>query len=161
MNILGIDPGASGGLAIVTTKVIRPPRIEHGMRMPLTSHRGKKLVDAKAVFKWLHTHEDHGIIIDVAVCEWVHAMPRQGVSSSFSFGRSTGAVEAIASLYAERMVWVTPVAWKKHFGLSKDKQASIDAARHYFGRSYHWERKADEGIAEAALMAQWYVDKNG
>lgn len=154
MQILGVDPGFTGGVAVISAEVIRPPIIEDGMRMPLTSHRGKRIVDAKKLFEWLSNFD-----IDVAVVEWVHAMSKQGVSSSFSFGRSTGSVEAIAMLVSDRMEWVAPAVWKKHFGLSKDKQQSIDEARHRFGNSYWWDKMSDNGIAEAALLAQWYLDK--
>ena len=155
MQILGIDPGITGGVAVVSAwRPYRAPIIEDGMRMPVTSHRSKKLVDAKKLFEWLSNFD-----IDVAVVEWVHAMPKQGVSSSFSFGRSTGSVEAIALLVSDRMEWVSPQVWKQHLGLSSSKQASIDEARHKFGVTYRWDKKADNGIAEAALLAQWYLDK--
>ena len=154
MQILGIDPGITGGVAVISATGTRPPIIEDGMRMPVTLHRSKKLVDGKRLFEWLSSFD-----IDVAVVEWVHAMPKQGVSSSFSFGRSTGSVEAIAMLVSDRMEWVTPAIWKKHFGLSRSKLASIEEARHRFGVSYRWDKKADDGIAEAALLAQWYLDK--
>lgn len=152
MNILGIDPGLTGGVAIVSAKVIRPSMIESGMRMPLTSYRGKKIVDASALFEWLRSHE-----IDVAVVEQVNGRP--GQAGVFQFGRATGSAEAVAMILADRMEWVTPAKWKGHFGLGKDKQESIDLAHHKFGNSYRWEFKADEGIAEAALLAQWYLDK--
>jgi crossover junction endodeoxyribonuclease RuvC len=154
MNILGIDPGLGGGLAIVSAKGIRPPMIEDGIRMPTTSHRGKRIVDAPAVYDWLKIAD---INIDACVVEQVSGRP--GQKGVFQFGRATGAVEAIAMLFAERMSWVTPQVWKKHFGLTKDKQQSIDEACHRFGYSYHWDKKADDGIAEAALLAQWYLDK--
>jgi hypothetical protein len=96
--------------------------------------------------------------IDVAVIEWVHAMPKQGTVSTFAFGRATGAVEAVAQLTAERVVWVTPQRWKKFYGLSRDKTASINLAKEKFGSAWKWDKRAEDGIAEAALMALWYVD---
>jgi crossover junction endodeoxyribonuclease RuvC len=152
MQILGIDPGITGGVAVISAEGIRPPMIEDGMRMPLTSHRGKRIVDGVKLNDWLERFD-----IEAAVVEQVNGRP--GQAGVFQFGRATGAAEAIAMLHAERMSWVTPPVWKQHFGLSKDKQQSIDEARHRFGNSYCWDKKADNGIAEAALLAQWYLDK--
>ena len=44
-------------------------------------------------------------------------------------------------------------------GLSRDKQASIDAAKVMFGSAADAliRRKADEGIAEAALIAAYWA----
>ena len=155
MIVLGIDPGVGGGLAVIITQVdifkLKPPEILGGIRTPLTSHRGKKIVDSSKLFQWLSNFE-----IDVAVVEQVSGRP--GQAGVFQFGRATGAVEAVAMIVSPRMSWVTPAVWKSYFGLSKDKQQSIDTARHRFGNSYHWKHKADDGIAEAALMAQWYLD---
>lgn len=151
MIILGVDPGKTGGLAIVDSAAMK---ILGGCRMPTYKHRGKDIVSGNGVMAFVS-----GFQIDVAVIEQVHAMPKQGVSSAFSFGRVTGAIEAVAGLITDKLEWVTPVVWKKHFKLSKDKQASIDAAKTMFGDSYHWKFKADDGIAEAALMARWWLDK--
>ena len=156
MIILGIDPGISGGLAIVNGVVAgQLTRIEAGIRMPTMQHRGKKLVDGKQMIEFLLRWD-----VDVMVCEWVHAMPRQGVTSAFSFGRSTGAVEALGLFWAGRAEWVSPQVWKKHYGLSKDKQASLDLAQQKFGDDFVWRKKADDGIAEAALIAHWFLDKH-
>ena len=122
--------------------------------MPTVKVRSKTLVDSDELFKWLMAWP-----IDAAIIEWVHAMPRQGVSSSFSFGRSTGAVEAVAMLVTKRVAFVSSTQWKKHFGLSSSKQASIDLARRLFGKSYTWDKKADDGTAEASLMCRWFLDK--
>ena len=153
MNILGVDPGASGGLAIVNSKTLKLVR---GIRMPTYKIRGKSIVSPGGVYAF-----GDGVKIEVAVIEMVHAMPKQGVSSSFSFGRSTGAVEAIAHLMASRIEWVPPRAWKQHFKLSSSKQESIDAAQAMFGEGWVWHKKADDGIAEAALIARWFIDKMG
>jgi crossover junction endodeoxyribonuclease RuvC len=154
MIILGIDPGISGGSAIISTETYRKPIVEEAMRMPSYIENKKKLVDADALFKWWMEWP-----IDVAVIEWVHAMPKQGTVSTFAFGRSTGAVEAVAQLTAKRVIWVTPQRWKKHYALlKKDKGASLKLAQQKFGSTFTWHKLVEDGIAEAALMALWYVD---
>ena len=152
MNILGVDPGQGGGLAIVNRT---HRKIVSGTRMPTFEHRGKKLVSPNGIMAWVGN-----IKIDAIIIERVHAMPKQGVSSSFTFGRSTGAVEAICGMILQgQLNWVSPQVWKKHYGLSSNKQASLDAAATAFGESFTWTKKADDGIAEASLMALWFIDK--
>jgi crossover junction endodeoxyribonuclease RuvC len=143
-------------MAIVSTDDGRMPFVEEGSRMPVVLERQKRLVDTVDISGWLKAWE-----IDVAIIEWVHAMPRQGVSSSFTLGRAAGAVEALAMVHAHRVEWVTPKRWKGHFSLSSDKQLSLDKAKRVFGRSFNWTKKADDGIAEAALMCQWFLDTRG
>ena len=41
-------------------------------------------------------------------------------------------------------------------GLSSDKQASMDACKLHFEENRLWDVKANDGIAEAALIALWW-----
>jgi crossover junction endodeoxyribonuclease RuvC len=151
IRILGVDPGQSGGLAIV-----HGGRLVKGTRMPVVQIRGKKQIDARAVVRWW---DDCLVPFDVAVIEAVHAMPGQGVSSSFQFGRMLGGIEALVYSTGARVEYVAPASWKKAMGLSTDKQASIDAAKIMFGAPADelLKFKADEGIAEAALIAAYWA----
>lgn len=150
--ILGIDPGISGGWACIDGS----GHLLHWSRMPTLQLRTKRIIDARLMHEQLAPLD-----LDDAIIEQVHAMPRQGVSSSFSFGRSTGAAEAVAMISAPRGHWVTPAVWKKALGLSASKQASLDAARLKFGdRGKLWDVKANDGIAEAALLAWYWLDKS-
>ena len=151
MRVLGVDPGQAGGLAIV-----HGGRLVKGTRMPIVKIRGKAQVDARAVVQWWG---DCLLPFDVAVIEAVHAMPRQGVSSSFQFGRMLGGIEALIYATGARVEYVTPAAWKKAMGLGTEKQASIDAAKIMFGSTADelLKHKADDGVAEAALIAAYWA----
>lgn len=151
MNILGVDPGATGGLAIVDSGRMT---IISGCRMPTYKFKKKALVSPNGVMAFVGS-----ISIDLVVVEQVNSMPGQGHTGAFSFGRTTGAIEAVAGLLCPRLEWVPPSTWKKHFGLSKNKQASIDLAKRTFGYSYQWQHLADDGIAEAALITRYWIDK--
>jgi crossover junction endodeoxyribonuclease RuvC len=149
--VLGIDPGAKGGLALVErdTKVLHD-----GMRMPTLKMRGKTILDVKRVREFIYG------LPTITVIEQVGSMPGQGSVSAFSFGRITGAIEAITQEHSSKgMVWVSPRKWKGYYKLGKNKQDSIDAAKLRFGKDYHWQYKADDGIAEAALIALWYLEQ--
>jgi len=91
----------------------------------------------------------------------VHAMPRQGVTSSFSFGRATGAAETLAILTGAGTSWVEPRVWKKHHMLGPDKRRSLALAAELWPFMLDkklWGVLANEGIAEAALIARWFYD---
>ena len=162
VRVLGVDPGAGGGLAVVSVDPLTGDlRLLGGLRMPTLEMRGKTLVDSRTLSRWLsdYTGPDWGV--GRVIIEQVGAMPRQGVTSAFSFGRSTGAVEAcvMAAYLFAAVEWVSPAIWKRALGLSSDKQASLDAARLAFGKDFVWTKKADDGIAEAALMAKWAIEQ--
>jgi crossover junction endodeoxyribonuclease RuvC len=50
--------------------------------------------------------------------------------------------------------YVSPQKWKRHFGLTSDKDESRRAASRLLPKSAHlWARVKDDGRAEAALLA--------
>ena len=155
MLILGIDPGSSGGLAIVESKINSLPKIIWASKMPIVNIYSKKIIDVMKVSSILREYA-----IDVTIIEKVHAMPRQGVTSSFQFGRSFGGIEALCYLYAKRVDYVAPVVWKKKLGLGSSKQDSLDLARLKFGDLEYWNLKSNDGIAEAALLALFWINKH-
>ena len=73
-------------------------------------------------------------------------MPRQGVTSSFQFGRSFGSLETLAYLLSKRVDYVAPVVWKKYLGLGASKKDSLDMARLKFGNNKIWEKKQMMGL---------------
>lgn len=62
----------------------------------------------------------------VACIEQVGAMPGQGVTSMFTFGKSAGFAEGVIRALGIKYQLVRPQIWKKEFGLNTDKQKSID-----------------------------------
>ena len=147
--IVSVDPGKNGGVAVLS----ETGEFWGGIRTPLLQHGKRDLVDVLQIKVWLDdiSHDE----ISSIVLEQVNAMPGQGVTSMFNFGRHTGSVEAYALSTGKPVVWVTPQKWKGYFGLSKDKMASLDRARLEFGNNPLWRVKANDGIAEAALIALW------
>jgi hypothetical protein len=96
---------------------------------------------------------------DVAVIERVAAMPRQGVSSTFKFGTAYGILQGVVAALEIPVHFVTPGRWKKHFGLSAEKEESRARALHLWpGRSDLFGRKKDHGRAESALLARYFAE---
>ena len=154
MLVLGVDPGSSGGLALIRNSNNILPQIILALRMPTVTIYGKKIIDTKKIATELESHP-----IDVSIIEKVHAMPRQGVTSSFQFGRSFGALEALAYLLSKRVDYVAPAVWKKYLGIGPAKQDSLDMARLKFGNKEVWEKKSNDGIAEASLLGLYWITK--
>ncbi len=89
--------------------------------------------------------------------ERVSAMPGQGVTSMFGFGRSMGVVEGIAAAMGLRVIYPTPQAWKRRAGLTgKPKDASRTVASLMFPEiASRLSRKKDVGVADALLIAAY------
>lgn len=155
MIIMGLDPGISGGISVIETKQNKLPKILYSLKMPVVSMYGKKIVDTKKVYESLISYK-----IDISIIEKVHAMPRQGVTSSFQFGRSFGAIETLAYLLSKRVDYVAPAVWKKHLGVGASKKDSLDLARLKFGNNDIWNKKTNDGIAEASLLVLYWISKH-
>jgi crossover junction endodeoxyribonuclease RuvC len=92
------------------------------------------------------------------VVENVHAMPKQGLSSTFKFGMGCGIIHGVAGALRLPLTLVAPAQWKAFHGLVKgDKEASRALAiRKWPDHNRHLDRKKDADRAEALLIGDWY-----
>lgn len=149
MIVLGIDPGLSGGLALVERG--DRPRLLSVIDVPVTGEKAKRRVDAAVVIGFLQQHK-----IDHAFIERAQAMPEQGSSSGFIYGRAVGALETCVVGLSIPHTIIESVAWKKFAGLIKrGKEDSRQRALSIFPGAAGLERVKDHNRAEAILMA-WY-----
>ena len=151
MKILGIDPGAvSGGLAIVEINNGAAPQLVDAISLPVIGVKAKQRIDVLALRDWIQQHRP-----DCAYVERGQAMPRQGASSGFKFGRGCGAVEATIQLLEIPLTIIEASAWKRKFHLrGGDKESGRQLAIQLFPTSHTlFARKLDHGRAEAALIA--------
>ena len=58
------------------------------------------------------------------VVENVHAMPMQGLSSTFKFGMGVGIIHGVAGALRLPLTLVTPTQWKATTGSGRDKEHS-------------------------------------
>jgi len=148
MTIIGVDPGKTGGIAF-----LHEGRLLNAFRMPLTAD-GKQ-VDAQGVHDLLDAIARPWE--DTIVLEKVHAMPKNGSVASFSLGHSVGVVVGVALGAGYRLRLISPVEWKRIVGLppGSDKGASRAKASELFpDKRELWKLKKDDGLAEAALIAE-------
>lgn len=151
MIILGIDPGLSGAIAIYN--IYTEELVVMDMPTVEMTRNGK------------HKREvSPALVADViagkgavrAYMERVSAMPGQGVSSMFSFGRSAGIVEGVLAAYEIPMTLVTPQAWMKAMAVRAGKDGSRERAMQLFpAYSTLFARKKDDGRSDAALIAKY------
>lgn len=143
---LGIDPGASGGMALIT---------EQGRAVAFSVFKDASPEDICADFKKvLQFGLDRIGPLEVAgaALELVHAMPKQGVSSTFKFGVSYGVLQASLAWAGVRYDLVTPRKWQVALGcLSKgNKNVTKAAAQRLFA-----PLKVTHANADAFLLAEY------
>jgi Holliday junction resolvasome RuvABC endonuclease subunit len=150
MKILGIDPGVRGGLAFVLINDGAAPQLVDALDIPVTGVGAKERVDVLAVRRWIQFHQPQHAFIERA-----QAMPKQGASSGFKYGRATGAIEAVIACCEIPLTIVEPSVWKKfHHLRGGDKEAGRQRALQLFPAAHALlARKMDHGRGEAALIA--------
>lgn len=133
MVVIGIDPGQSGGIVLLTSDWILPHK------MPETERDIVDLMEETKPPRF-------------AFIELVHSMPRQGVASSFKFGRGYGFLRGVLSALSIPFEDVTPQKWQKELRcLTKgDKNVSRSAAQRLWP-----EIKWTHATADAALIAEY------
>ena len=156
MRIIGIDPGLSGGIAILDDL-----KIFDINDMPIMSE-GKKnknqLNSAQLVNiikKNIISNGDTFLIV-----EQVSAMPGQGVTSMFNFGQTFGSIKGICAALNLPIFFVRPAKWKKHFDLiNSSKDASrTKVIEMYPSISPRLSKKKDVNKADAILIARYFRD---
>lgn len=151
MRLLGVDPGAGGALALFDTEAGSVEVVD----MPVvTIKRGSRnvrqvqpalLVDAIAQLR-----------PDRAVVERVSAMPGQGVSSTFAFGRSLGVIEGALAGLGISYTDVPPATWTKAMKVRGGKDGARNRAIELYPRQAGlFARVKDDGRADATLIATW------
>jgi crossover junction endodeoxyribonuclease RuvC len=150
MRYLGIDPGLSGGLAVVEAIDDAAPMLVEAIDIPTLGSGAKQRVDGIAIRKFIAKHEPA-----LALIERAGAMPKQGVASGFKYGRAVGALETVVALCAVPIEVVEPSTWKRFFRLNgQDKEGARQYALQTFPAAHGLlARKRDHGRAEAALLA--------
>lgn len=147
--ILAIDPGAKGALAFFdpkegTLEIFDMPTVQVKRGNKLKTEVSPQLV-ASIVANFQPTK---------AVIEKVGAMPGQGVSSMWQFGRSVGIMEGVIAAKNIPIEYVTPQRWMKDMRVRDGKDGSRLRAMELFpAYADRFKRVKDDGRSDAALIA--------
>ncbi len=141
--IAGVDPGKQGGWAVFhreTKELQRAGRV--------------KFDDPVDFYESLH-HCDEVII------ERAQASAQMGASSVFEYGRGFGRLEACLMIRDIKIYYVGSQWWKGKLGVATDKKKAVQQAIVRIpGLSKYVKLASDDGVAEAALIAQILLNPN-
>ena len=136
---LGIDPGKHGAIAVMDGDDMSVVVYD----MPATIEEKRAILSE----------------IGSARCAWIEKpfFPRMiGIKNAATIAQAYGEMRACLFYAGIPTNEVPPAAWKKHFGLSGDKDQSRQQASLVFPDQAHlWARKKDDGRAEAVLLAYY------
>ena len=140
MVYIGIDPGKNGGIAIIDSDGV--------IAFPFSEER--LLIELDGIAQEYEC---------ICYLEHVHAMPKQGVSSTFNFGMNFGFIQGVLKAYEIPYELVTPQKWKKEFSCTSDKNTSIEVCKRLFPnvnlKATDRCKKDHDGMAEALLIAEY------
>lgn len=146
--IIGIDPGFKGAIAVLNKDI---DLILYDM--PLIKYMNKNQVDATEFSNIIEHYKKQTLM---AIVEDVHSYPKQGVTSTFTFGYNAGILLGVLKAHNIRTLRVKPSSWKCALGLDRNKKNSIALAVRTFPKyKYYFARAKDDGRAEAALLADY------
>ena len=139
---IGIDPGKKGAMAIIES----------------TS-------DGIGVVKIIPFEPSDYILTlkrysGATVCiEDVHALRGNGVTASFTFGKTYGWLLGVLDALGVSYQAVSVQKWKKEYGLNSDKAKSIEVCHRIFPnvslKRTDKCKKDDDNISEAILLAEY------
>ena len=132
MNFCGIDPGASGGIAVVGERPVV------AWKMPATER------DIAEVFEVASP--------DFAMIERCSSRPGQGVSSTFKFGRNYGFLRGMLIAYRIPFEEVTPHVWQRYMGCLSRGQKNITKQK---AQQLFPNLKITHAVADALLIADY------
>ncbi len=136
MNYIGIDPGLSGGIAILR----EDGSVFHTLKMPTTE---KDLVEYFL---------SDGEFVACACLERVSASPQMGVTSAFTFGKGYGGLRMALTAAQIPFDEVSPQRWQKAMQcLTRgDKNISKRRAQELFPHE-----KVTHAVADSLLIAEY------
>ena len=184
MNVVGVDPGLTGGIVVVSDGDIKAmyvmPVIEIKKKKRRAIKKGdddpenRKTESYIANVKELDFAKLHRIFKEIAelniskvFIEKVSTRPGEGVASSFTFGICFGAIIATVACSKLRYELVTPNVWTRKMldGISKNitnkDRSKVAASRCFDIDDFVLTgcRKPHSGLVDSALIALYGYNK--
>jgi crossover junction endodeoxyribonuclease RuvC len=155
-TVIGIDPGVSGAVGVLSGSgafvgVFDMPTVL------ANKSSNRQMVSPTELANLVR-----GLMVNaggevVAITEGVNAMPDQGVSGVFAFGKSYGILLGVLAALGISTHIVSPAKWKGYYALGREKDQSRELAQRMFpaaplGLKKHHNR------AESLMLARYYVE---
>lgn len=151
MYLIGIDPGAKGGIAI-----LRNGKFIAARELGVCTLIPKTMIELMKEHMPIDSIQKEDILF---VVEKVGAMPGQGVSSMFTFGFNVGIIHGALISYELPFILTPATVWKKALSIpgKKDIQSCKKATIEAVHRRYPATRNIPyhSGIYDAILIASW------
>lgn len=155
MKVMSIDPGLSGAMAVFDGETLIDI-VDTPVHSLVRNNKTKRQISGSGLAAIFRDCKPAHVIV-----EKVSAMPGQGVTSMFSFGRSFGLIEGILAAFEIPATYVTPSVWTKGIGRGVGKDASrARACELYPSHQKSFARVKDDGRADAVLIGAWYLKGN-
>jgi crossover junction endodeoxyribonuclease RuvC len=148
--IIGIDPGLSGALFFMDpSSPANGEAVDLPVHLLIRNGKKKRELDVAGLIGILTSDR-----LDHAFVEQVNAMPGQGISSVFAFGKCYGVILGVIASHSIPLSLVPPVSWKRALGVPKAKDGARARASQLLPEAAaQWCLKKHDGRAEAALIA--------
>ena len=144
--VIGIDPGLSGGIAILEGSNVRLEK----MPVLVDAKTGRRHVCVSKLKEILSTSLPAFVVLEKA-----QPMPRDGSMGSFRYGECFGTISAVVEMLGMECLQVHPATWKTAMSLKgATKDDSRAMASGIIGRDA-FSKKNSHNLAEALLLAQY------
>lgn len=157
-RVIGIDPGITGAVVVLHAD----GELARALRTPILMEKTKKVYDLGLMREVLRAAnfeaEKEGGTAIVGL-EKVHSLPRDGRVGAFRFGMGYGMWQGLLSGLFLPYTEVTPQRWQGRMLAgyprgNQTKTSAVTVAKNLFPR-IPIEHKADWGMADAALIAEY------
>ena len=146
--VIGIDPGVAGGIAWCVEG-----------HQPAAFPMPKTERDVSDLIGKLNAHNTEVTVY----LEQVHAMPGQGVTSMFTFGRGYGFLRGVLTSRAMLFIDVTPAKWQRKLGLVRKDKSETNTEkknRHkQLAQQLYPHLKVTHMISDALLILSYARDQ--
>ena len=154
MKIAAIDPGLTGA-ACILEQINGAVTLISVIDLPTAGEGAKRRLDAVTFASWLNSYGPTHVFIENA-----RAMPRQGVTSMFRYGRVVGAVEGVVAAQLIPLSLIEPATWKRHLRLNSNKEDCRARALQLLpSAASELQRVKDHHRAEAILLGFYGLER--
>jgi len=154
MKIAAIDPGLTGA-ACILEQINGAVTLISVIDLPTAGEGAKRRLNAVTFASWLNSYGPTHVFIENA-----RAMPRQGVTSMFRYGRVAGAVEGVVAAQLIPLSLIEPATWKRHLRLNSNKEDCRARALQLLpSAASELQRVKDHHRAEAILLGFYGLER--